>query len=471
MKWKYKNQIGNFLTVASSSSEGEIWVYGDIADSKTYEDDVTPITIRDSLNEIGSVRTLNLRINSYGGSTVAGNSIIDIIDDYKKKTNAYTVAYIEGIAASMASGIAMVADKICMASNAMMMIHKPYTIVAGDVNDLQKTIDILSKTEDTLVKNYMRHFNGSEEQLRDLLADETWLTADEALAYGFCDEIIDAVQIAASAKGIVINGVEFQHETEKIAARFCPGTPIALHQENTFCSGNFTHPSDKTYLDAHFVNTIGTSDNSIPSNGITSIYNPNQFSNISCPPFSNINGSYINNQEVKPKVFVYDKKLQDYGISKEVFDTFNVESSTVISIIENAVIAPQNAMTEYMSADAVKNTLGKDMEVDEVLALAKAGMDIDQKTTEKAKAYDKLVNSAIEDAIKNGIRAKGESFNETKWKKLLNGLDYDEILDQSREWDEESKIALNAGKRVSEPVQNVGTSSEYVDPGKYSAFI
>lgn len=415
MKWKYKNQIGNFLTAVSNDSEGEIWVYGDIADSKTYEDDVTPLSIRDSLNEMGSVGTLNLRINSYGGSTVAGNSIIDIIDDYKKKTSAYTVSYIEGIAASMASGIAMVADKIYMASNAIMMLHKPYTIVAGNSYDLEKTVEILSKTEDTLVKNYMRHFNGTEEQLRDLLAEETWLTADEALAYGLCDEIIEAVQIAASAKGIVINGVEFQHETEKIAARFCPGTPIAKvePQENKPKGGN--------------------------------------------------------------KVFVYDEKLKDYGINEETFKSFNMEASAVLNILESAVIPPNNVYTGYVfSEEVLKDSFGEELSAKEIISFAKAGILAEKNHFgEKALAYDKLVNSAIEDALKNGVRAKGESFNETKWKKLLSGLNYEEIIDQSREWDEEAKIAMNAGKRVSVPFDGTktGDSSEYVDPNKYSVFI
>lgn len=421
MKWTYRNQINNFLTAVSNNSEGEIWVYGDITDSKTYEEDVTPLSVRDSLNEMGSVSTLNLRINSYGGSTTAGNSIIDIIDDYKLKNKSYTVAYIEGIAASMASGIAMVADKIYMASNAIMMLHKPYTLVAGTVHDLERTIQILSKTEDTLVKNYMRHFNGTEEELRDLLAKETWLTAEEALSYGLCDEIIEAVQIAASAKGIVINGVEFQHEVEKIAARFCPGTPIA-----------------KAELPEH------------------------------------------KPKEGENKVVEYDTKLNDYGINEETFKSFNMEASAVLNILENAVIKANNVPT-YDESEIVackrsdiKAELGKDMEFQEVVALAKAGIEIDPFMSQKAKAYDKLVNSAIEDALKNGVRAKGENFNDTKWKKILAGLDYDEILDQSREWDEEARIALNAGKRVSEPYKgekSEESSSEYIDPNKYSVFI
>lgn len=420
MKWTYKNQINNFLTAVSNDSEGEIWVYGDITSDKWSDDDVTPTSIRDALDNMGPVGTLNLRINSYGGSVYAGNAIINIIDSFRKKNNVKVNAYIEGIAASMGSGIPMVADKIYMAENAMMMIHKPYTVVVGNSYDLQKEIDILQKVEDTLIKNYMRHFKGTEDELRDMLADETWLTADEALEYGLCDEVIEAVEVAASAKGITINGREFQHDADKIAARFIPGMPMAKIDPTT-------HPAE-------------------PKNKTKGV----------------------------SKVFEYNDKLKDYGIDEETFNSFEMEADKVLNILENAVIRNVNALHDgnaIICADFIGDRLGKNVSVEEIVEYAKAGMEIDSATADKAKAYDKLVNAAIDDAIKNGIRAKGENFNEAKWKKILNGLDYDEILDQSKEWSEEAKILFNAGKRVSEPYKPAGPAdNNLVNPDDYSLF-
>lgn len=408
MKWTYKNQINNFLTAVSNDSEGELWIYGDITNKRQEEDDVSPMYVQNALNNMGPVKTLNIRINSYGGSVPAGNAIIDDIDIYKLRNRTFVNAFIEGIAASMASGIAMVADKIYMAENALMMLHKPYTIVVGNEGDLEKEIEVLQKTEDTLVKNYMRHFKGTEEELRDMLAKETWLTANEALQYGLCDEVIGAVQIAASAKGIVVNGVEFQQAADKIAAKFCPGTPLAKAE-----------PVE-------------------------------------------------NEPKGEDKVFEYDEMLNAYGIDEESFKDFNIGANVALNLL---AYADASKPKPYMTVESVKDALGEEMDADKVLALAKAGMEIDQHMSDKANAYDKLVNSAIEDAIKNGIRAKGENFNETRWKKILSNFDYNEIVEQSNEWGEEAKIALKAGRRVSEPWQQSNApDNNQVNPDDYSSF-
>lgn len=73
---KFKKQIYDFMTIVADNSVGEVWVYGDITDDAWYDNDVTPTRIRDALNEIGNVSTLNVRVNSYGGSVIAGNAII-----------------------------------------------------------------------------------------------------------------------------------------------------------------------------------------------------------------------------------------------------------------------------------------------------------------------------------------------------------------------------------------------------------
>lgn len=419
MKWKYRNQINNFLTAVSNDSEGEIWVYGDITSDKWSDDDVTPTSIRDALENMGPVGTLNLRINSYGGSVYAGNAIINIIDSYRKKHNVKVNAYIEGIAASMGSGIPMVADKIYMAENAMMMLHKPYTIVMGNSQDLQKKIDILQKVEDALIKNYMRHFKGTEDELRDMLADETWLTADEALEYGLCDEVIEAVEVAASAKGITINGKEFRKDADKIAARFIPGTPIAKVDPPV-------------------------------------------------PPAEPKNKP----KGVSEKVFEYNDKLKEYGIDEEKFKSFEMEADAVLNVLTSSILPTAPTDDEIIvNENDIREALGKDMGIEQVLNLAKAGIEIDDSAAEKAKAYDKLVNSAIEDALKNGVRAKGENFNEAKWKKILNSLDYDEIIDQAKEWDEEAKAALHAGQRNSQPwTQNTTGDNKLVNPEDYNLF-
>lgn len=402
MPRKFNKKIYDFMTLSANESEGDLWIYGDIADNKWYNDDVTPNTIKNSLNEMGNVGTLNLRINSYGGSCVAGNAIVNLIDNYKRKTGAKIHAYIDGIAASMGSGITMAADYIFMAENAIFMVHKPFSIAVGNADDMEKEKEILDKVEDTLVANYMRHFNGTEEEMRQLMADETWLTADEALEYGLCDEVVPAVAVAASANGIRINKVDFGDSRLKDKFK-------------------------ETEVD---------------------------------------------------NVFEYDDSLKELGISEEQFKEFDIDSAKATRI---ASCVYKNLYEDFKKDsdsfdeiktkwnDFCKENFGKELEMDEVLSFAKIGHDADPVSNNKAKEYDKLVNSAIDDAIKSGIKAKGDSFNDSKWKKILNTLDYSEIIDQKNEWEAEAKLVLKAGRRVSQmsnPDNNGDSSAVNMDDYK-----
>ena len=486
MSWKYRKKINDYLTAVADDSYGEIWVYGDIVDDAWWDDEVSPKTVRDALQDMGNVATVNIRVNSYGGSVYAGNAIINILDSYRRKTGCKIVAYIEGIAASMGSGIPMVADKIYMAENAMYMLHKPWSIAMGNSDDIGKTVGELQKAEDTLVVNYMRKFNGTEDELRQMLADETWLTADEALEWGLCDEIIEAVPIAASAKGIRINNREFVANAGKIAAKFTPGTPLAKasYSANEAIPKIIPQPADtfRGYLGN--VNCCCNNSSALSGN---SIYVGDNYNGMFRPYTTTINTtgfsqSYVpattinppvpkSKKEGEPKMFVYDEALNEFGITEEAFKTLNMDAKQVLDVC-NAVKRPvtdSGTAEAYITSDMVKTALGEDMSAENVLALAKAGKAVEPDADAKAKAYDKMVKNAIDVAIQNGIRAKGDKFNEAKWKKTLESWDYDEIIEQSTEWNDEAKDALNAGKRISQPwKQNPNSEHTPIDPKNYN---
>lgn len=223
--------INKYISVSdkASNGSGEMYIYGDIVDEKWYDEDVTPNTIRDALTQMGAVKNIDIHINSYGGSCVAGNAIINILDNYRNKNGATLTVHIDGIAASMGSGIASVGDKVYMAENSLFMVHRPLCMAYGNADDLEKTIQVLEKTENGIISNYMRRFKGTEDQLRQLLADETWLSADEAKEWGFVDEVVSGVKVAASAKGIRIGDQVFENKVADMIKNKYPN--IKLEKE------------------------------------------------------------------------------------------------------------------------------------------------------------------------------------------------------------------------------------------------
>jgi ATP-dependent protease ClpP protease subunit len=130
---------------------------------------------------------LNLRINSPGGSIIDGQAIIAALGRHK----AGFTAWVDGLAASMASVIACAADRCFMAEGAMMMIHRASTVSMGDAEDLRKDASLLEKFEKGLINIYANKTGMAPEEIQTMLSEETWMDALEAVALGFCDGITD----------------------------------------------------------------------------------------------------------------------------------------------------------------------------------------------------------------------------------------------------------------------------------------
>ncbi|MCU5695508.1 Clp protease ClpP [Bacillus cereus] len=134
---------------------------------------------------------IHVHINSGGGSAFDGVAICNLL----KQHSAEIIVHIDGWAASAASVIAMAGDKIIMPSNTMMMIHQASTIEYGNADLFEKTARDLRKIDSALAASYKKRFVGTDEELKQLLKDETWLTAEEAVALGLADEIADEIEI------------------------------------------------------------------------------------------------------------------------------------------------------------------------------------------------------------------------------------------------------------------------------------
>ncbi|WP_436866383.1 head maturation protease, ClpP-related [Staphylococcus pseudoxylosus] len=178
-----------------TQNKGEIYIYGDIVSSKWDETDVTAVDFKNELNQLGDVSEIDVHINSAGGNVFEGHAIYNMLKMHKAKVNIY----VDALAASIASVIAMSGDTIFMHKNSFMMIHNSWIMTLGNSKDLRQTANLLDKTDQSSNNAYLdKATNLSEAELKQLLEAETWLTADEALEKGLADEIIGASEIAAS---------------------------------------------------------------------------------------------------------------------------------------------------------------------------------------------------------------------------------------------------------------------------------
>lgn len=196
-KRKFWNMVKN-----ESDNAGEITLYGEIADSTWWGDEVTPKDFKSDLDALGDVGQLNVFINSPGGDVFAGQAIYSMLNRHQ----ANVTVYIDGYAASAASLVAMAGDKVVIPENAMLMIHNAWTIAAGNANDFRKLADDMDKINQSIRSAYLGKAKDMDEQtLIGLMDAETWLTAQEAVDYGLADEIEQAKNYAASLKGRLFN--------------------------------------------------------------------------------------------------------------------------------------------------------------------------------------------------------------------------------------------------------------------------
>lgn len=175
----------------AASDTAEIFIY-DFIGEDFWSEGVTAKNFIDSLDQV-TAKNISLRINSPGGSVFDGWAIYNAL----KRHPAKVTSYVDGLAASIASVIALSGDHIHMAANSLFMIHNPSATASGDAEKMRKTADILDKVRDNLVSTYQTRTNMSEADLIAAMDAETWFTAEEALDLGFVDSIDEAIKMAA----------------------------------------------------------------------------------------------------------------------------------------------------------------------------------------------------------------------------------------------------------------------------------
>lgn len=191
--WQFKNE----------AERSELYLYGDISTESWWGDEVTPKDFKKDLDECSG--PLDVHINSGGGEVFAGQAIYNML---KRYDGGDVTVYIDGLAASIASVIAMAGDRIVMPENAMLMIHNAWTYAAGNRDYMRKIADELEKLDGVIRDVYVSRTGGEAQTFADLMAAETWFTAQEAKEAGLVDEVEENKKIAACISGdfAVING-------------------------------------------------------------------------------------------------------------------------------------------------------------------------------------------------------------------------------------------------------------------------
>lgn len=177
--------------IKAKAKEAEIWIYEEIGEG--WFGGLSAKQFAEDLKALGVLEKITIRINSPGGDVFDGVAIYNIL----KQNAARVIVYIDGLAASIASIIAMSGDEIYMAGNATMMIHKAWGLTIGNSEDMQAMAEILAKLDGTLTGTYAKRTGQDWAKISAMMADETWMNAQEALDMGFVDQITEELKLAA----------------------------------------------------------------------------------------------------------------------------------------------------------------------------------------------------------------------------------------------------------------------------------
>ena len=189
--------------VKNDDKSAELMLYGDIAES-FWGDTISAKEVTEYLADL-DVENIDVYINSNGGAVDTAIAINNALRRHKAKVTVN----IDGIAASAATLITCAGDTVRMPKNALFMIHNPSTIAMGDSEEMRKKADVLEKYKNSITETYLQKVNIDKEKLSELMDNESWLSAEEALKYGFIDEIIENTDIQVVENKVISNNMVF----------------------------------------------------------------------------------------------------------------------------------------------------------------------------------------------------------------------------------------------------------------------
>jgi len=366
---------------AAAGGVVDLLIYGRIWPTSYDDTMVGADKIARDLASVPQATAINVRINSGGGDMFGGNAIYNTLKNHA----APVTVYIDGLAASAASIIAMAGDTVIMPRNALMMIHNPSVDVEGDAAALESTAEALRKITTAFATAYQDKTGLDEAVVLDMMTAETWLTPAEAVEKGFADKIDDRTAVSVSAEGssLTVNGLALE-------AKGFKNVPQALLASATHIPTPKPGQEDTMKIKELFA-------------ALRRRFGADK------------------NPTVNAELDKIEGQIADDATAEEV-------ATRIAATFQGALDAAQALTAPLVTAgiadaDAVKA----------LLTQAEAG-----------KAYRA---DLITKVLAEGVRAKGDKFDGDRYQRLLDASNLDDIKALHAEFEEEAKARLGSGGR------------------------
>ena len=203
-------KTGKFWNFLDNGDTAELQLFGTIQSEEDWwsDDCVTYRNFINELNGLGDKKSINVMIHSIGGDVFAANAIYSALAMNKAKITGTII----GICASAATIVLMACDSRRIAKNAILMAHNPSVSLWGSyqADDLLKLAEVTNQVKKSIVAAYMERLDKTEEEINQLMDEESWYVGQEAVDAGFCDSVIEAdFQNSALSKNFMVDGVPY----------------------------------------------------------------------------------------------------------------------------------------------------------------------------------------------------------------------------------------------------------------------
>lgn len=219
----------------TQSGEAEVEFFGPISETSWLGDEITPREFKDELYAAGKGGPVTIKVNSPGGEVFAAATIRGILQDYPGKVTADIL----GLAASAATVVVSGAKMVRMRSTAMFMVHDPSTIAWGTIAEMEKIVEMLKQVKESIINGYQEKTGKGREELAEMMSAETWMTAEQAKAAGFVDEIVSGGEKPRMGKAARAMFLNYRNAPEEIFHEF---TRMDTNEEELSVEGEASAP-------------------------------------------------------------------------------------------------------------------------------------------------------------------------------------------------------------------------------------